>query len=46
MKKIITLAVATFILAACADTRNHVNKDATSWNKVQYQSQEHTTEAK
>lgn len=46
MKKIITLTVATLILAACADTRNHVNKDATTWDKVQYQSQERTTEAK
>lgn len=42
MKKILALTLATLVLAACADTRSHVNKDATTWDKVQYQQQERT----
>ena len=37
MKKMILLAVAGLALVACADTRNHINKDSTAWETNVYQ---------
>ena len=40
MKKTIIFAVAALILAACSDTRAHISRDATSWEKVRYANQQ------
>lgn len=37
MKKIVLLAIAAMTLAACADTRSHISKDAHTWEKNEYQ---------
>ena len=43
MKKAIALAIAAVILAACADTRAHTNKNASSWEKIQYQADQNNS---
>lgn len=40
MKKVVILTLMALGLAACADTHSHISDDATTWEKVQYQSQE------
>lgn len=37
MKQWIVCAIMLACVAACADTRNHVNNDASTWEKVHYQ---------
>lgn len=37
MKQWIVCVIMLTCVAACADTRNHVNNDATTWEKVRYQ---------
>lgn len=40
MKKMIALTLLALGLAACADTRSHISDDATTWEKVRYQSEQ------
>lgn len=37
MKKIITFSMLAIVLAACADTRSHISKDAVSWEHKEYE---------
>lgn len=37
MKKIIALTLITLGICSCADTRNHIRNDSTSWETVRYQ---------
>ncbi|MDO5357223.1 MAG: hypothetical protein Q4E77_06980 [Conchiformibius sp.] len=40
MKKLMIAALMAVGLAACADTRNHVSDDGTTWETIRYQSAE------
>ena len=44
MKKAILLAVTAIVLAACADTRNHIHKDSTQWETNVYNVKRDTQE--
>lgn len=37
MKKALLITLAALTLAACADTRSHVNDQSTNWETVKYQ---------
>lgn len=37
MKNLFLLTLVALGLTACADTRNHINDDETTWEKVRYQ---------
>lgn len=40
MKKALILTLMALGLAACADTRSHIDSEATTWEKVEYQTEE------